>query len=54
VVLTPAPQKNGGFGGVSSDAAPAASFSPLFDKTLCINSSPIRLSTNHHLMQKAD
>jgi len=35
VVLTPAPQKNGGFGGVSSDAAPAASFSLLFDKTLC-------------------
>jgi hypothetical protein len=35
VVLTPAPQKNGGFGAVSSDVAPAASFSPLFDKTLC-------------------
>jgi hypothetical protein len=28
-------KNNGGFGGVSSDAAPAASFSPLFDKTLC-------------------
>jgi len=32
----PGTQKNnGGLGGVSSDAAPAASFSPLFDKTLC-------------------
>jgi len=27
-------KNNGGFGGVSSDAAPAASFSPLFGKTL--------------------
>jgi hypothetical protein len=33
-VLTPAPENNGGFGGVSSDAALAASFSPLFGKTL--------------------
>jgi hypothetical protein len=35
VVLTPAPENNGGFGGASSDAAPAASFSRLFGKTLC-------------------
>jgi hypothetical protein len=34
VVLTPAPQKNGGFGAVSFDVAPAASFRLLFDKTL--------------------